>query len=166
VLVLEWSGIGVADLGDEPDAVIAAASEVLGPPTVDSGWGPDPIDDEAEFRYVQWGDGFFLWFGDVVSPYGAEGVRHFRAYEYYGSPAGLRTAEGIGVGDTVGDLLAVYGDETELVLNAITQEDYRYQVHPAGTDYYLCFDVGFEVPDESTLVASIWGGRTCIYGGE
>jgi hypothetical protein len=165
-VVLGWSGIGVAELGGDPDAVVAAVAEELGPPEFDSGWAPHPIFDDAEYRSVQWGDGFFLWFGDNASPYGEDGVRHFQMYEYFGSPEGLATEEDVGVGDPVGDLLAAYGDQAELVLNALTQQGYRYQIHTDGTDDYLCFDVGFDEPADSTPIESIWAGRECTYGGE
>jgi hypothetical protein len=29
--------------GSDPDLVIAAVTDALGPPTMDSGWGPHPI---------------------------------------------------------------------------------------------------------------------------
>jgi hypothetical protein len=153
-------------LGDEPDGVIAAITTALGPPAADSDWGPHPIVDGAEYRWARWGESLFLWFGDDATPYGADGTAHFQGYEYFGSPGGLATVEGIGVGSLVGDLLAAYGAEADLVLNELTQQDYRYQINPPGTDYFLCFEVGAEMPDESTQISGIWAGRDCTYGGE
>lgn len=164
-LTLGPSGVGVADFGDEPDSVIAAVAGVIGPPASDAGWASHPIVDGAEYRWAVWGDGLFLWFGDNPTAYGASGFKHFQGYEYFGSPTGLLTPEGIGVGDQVGTLLTAYGN-AELVLNALTQQEYRYQIHPSGTSDFLCFDVGLQVPTDATLIESIWAGRECTYGGE
>jgi hypothetical protein len=115
-LRLRTDGIGVAGFGDQPDAVIAAVQAEIGPPTDDSGW-VDPFTIGAcpgdRYRQVHWNDLTFD-FSD------ADGRQRFIGYAY-GSvsgvgaqPADLTTAEGIGVGATVGDLKAAYPDVTTL----------------------------------------------------
>jgi hypothetical protein len=164
-LSLGWSGLAVAEFGDDPDSVVGAVTAALGPPVDDSGWGPHPILDGVEYRFARWGEAFFLWFGDNETGYGAAGVPHFQGYDYFGDPPGLLTAEAIGIGATVDALLAAYPG-AELVLNALTQMEYRYQVQPPGGTDFLCFDVGPAAPTGATPIEGIWAGRECTYGGE
>lgn len=165
LIVLGPSGLGVADFGDEPDAAVAAVTSSLGPPSNDSGWTPNPIIDDAEYRTVHWGEDLSLSFGDDETPYGAARIRHFQSYDYSGSPPGLTTVEGIGVGDSVGLLLGAYGTGLVLVQDTI-DDSYRYQVHPGLTSDFLCFRVGIEAPNPGTTIDGITAGYACTYGGE
>ena len=104
-LIVEDEAYYAGQNGSDPDPVIAAVTDALGPPTVDSGWGPHPIS-TGEFRSVQWGDGLVLAFDDSEIP-GEGAVRHFVSYEFAGSPTGIFTVmEGITVGSTVGETTA------------------------------------------------------------
>ena len=114
-LVLRPDGLGDALFGADPDQVVAYVKAVLGAPTADSGWA-DPFSSfgvcpGTEVRGVTWGD-LTLLFSD--SSIVLEGRRHFFSYGYgppFGAtvqPAGMRTAEGIGVGSTVGELRYTY----------------------------------------------------------
>ncbi|MDQ3311932.1 MAG: hypothetical protein M3501_09740 [Actinomycetota bacterium] len=115
-VILAADGVGVASFGDEPDAAIAAVTAILGEPTQDSGW-VEPFTISAcpgtEYRRVSWG-AFSLQFSDQSSK--ADGRRHLFGYEYGevgrtdAQPAGLVTAEGIGVGSTVAELKSAYPD--------------------------------------------------------
>jgi hypothetical protein len=113
--VLRPDGLGDALFGTDPDQVIAYVSANLGKPTADSGWA-DPFSafgvcPGTEVRGVTWGDLTLLFSDDspVVS-----GRRHFFSYllgpPFGGSiqPAGMATAERIGVGNTVGELRFTY----------------------------------------------------------
>eukprot|EP01036_Dinobryon_divergens_P050169 gene50169-67182_t len=117
VLVLRADGLGDALFGTDPDQVIAYVAANLGKPTADSGWA-DPFSafgvcPGTEVRGVTWGDLTLLFSDDspVVS-----GRRHFFSYLLgppFGStvqPAGMTTAERIGVGNTVGELRFTYPD--------------------------------------------------------
>ncbi|MCU1359826.1 MAG: hypothetical protein JWN99_1115 [Ilumatobacteraceae bacterium] len=116
-LVLRDDGLGDADFGDDPDSVIQYVNSIVGAPTADSGWA-DPLESfgvcpGSEVRGVTWGDLQLLFSDESVV---ASGRRHFFNYVYgpaYGTsitPAGMRTAEGIGVGTKVADLRAAYPD--------------------------------------------------------
>jgi hypothetical protein len=117
VLVLRADGLGDALFGTDPDQVIAYVSANLGKPTADSGWA-DPFSafgvcPGTEVRGVTWGDLTLLFSDD--SPIVA-GRRHFFGYLLgppFGAtvqPAGMTTAERIGVGNTVGELRFTYPD--------------------------------------------------------
>lgn len=116
-LVLGSTGLGVVAFGDDADAVVERVRGLLGEPAADSGW-VDPLSTGAacpgtEVRFVTWGD-LVLTFSDDTDV--ASGRRHFAAYTYgpaYGAtidPEGLATDGGVGVGGTVGDLLAAHPD--------------------------------------------------------
>src|SRR6187401_3574323 len=79
-LVLTSGGIGTAEFGGEPEAVIGYVSSFLGEPTNDTGW-IDPLSVGAcpgtEIRLVDWGI-LSLVFGDASQL--TEGSRHFFAY--------------------------------------------------------------------------------------
>lgn len=110
-LVLAPDGLGDALFGADPGQVVSYVTSVLGAPTSDSDW----VDATSEFpdcpgddlRVVRWQD-LRLLFADV-SP-AAEGRRHFSGYvlgpprRAAVEPAGMLTAERIGVGSTVGEL--------------------------------------------------------------
>jgi hypothetical protein len=114
VLPLNPDGLGLVTFGDDPDATIAAVTEVLGAPTEDTGWA-DPLSISAcpgtQVRRVSWG-ALSLFFGDE-SPI-ASGTLHLFAYAYGSAdvldaePAGLATDDGIGLGSTVAYLKAAY----------------------------------------------------------
>jgi hypothetical protein len=116
VLPLGADGLGLVTFGDEPDAAVAALTDVLRPPTEDTGW-VEPLSLSAcpgtEIRRVSW-DALSLFFGDESRV--ASGSRHLFAYAYgtaedlEGEPVGLATDQGIGLGTTVEYLEAAYPD--------------------------------------------------------
>jgi hypothetical protein len=113
-LVLTTVGIGSAEFGAEPEAVIGYISSFLGPPTEDTGW-VDPFTictiSGNELRLVSWGS-LTLTFGDVSTV--LQERRHLIAYAYGFNdqigvpPVGLVTDRGITVGSRVIDLLGAY----------------------------------------------------------
>jgi hypothetical protein len=116
-LTLQPDGLGDALFGADPEQVISYVTAVIGAPTDDSGWIDEatsfPACPGTELRVVRWGD-LHLLFGDE-SPFGS-GRRHFFSYVIgptdgaESQPFGLRTAERIGVGNTVGELRFTYAD--------------------------------------------------------
>jgi hypothetical protein len=166
-LTLTAVGLGDgAELGSDPDDVIAFVTKHLGPPSSDKGWGPDPFFDEAEFRYVSFGEGYelTLWFGDRESPYGPAGTRHFRSYTQRGSE--IVHVSGLRVGETSADVIAVFGSDAVLVQGAIGGA-YLYEVHEDGTMDYLCFGLDGEPTDvRQSVIVRITAGRACTYDGE
>lgn len=118
--VLGADGLGTVPFGAEPEQTITFVSSMLGAPTADTGW-LDPFEigpcGGDRIRQVNWNQ-LQLEFGDVSDV--AEGRDHFYAF-YYGVegsstpvPAGLETAEGIGAGSTVADVIAAYPGVTLL----------------------------------------------------
>jgi hypothetical protein len=115
-LKLSPTGLGAADFGTDPEAVITYVSSLIGPPSADSGW-TDPIVGGFgvcpgnEVRGVSWND-LLLLFSDNTDV--ASGRRHFFAYilgptfEADINPFGLTTDAGIGIGSTVASLRGTY----------------------------------------------------------
>ncbi|MEE8376413.1 MAG: hypothetical protein V3S26_08855 [Acidimicrobiia bacterium] len=163
VLALDPFGVGVASFGRDPVAVELLVTEVLGSPETVSGWGPHPIFDGYEYNFMQWGESLFLYFGTNFTGYALDGVPHFQGFEYFGSPPGLTTAEGIGVGNTVASLRQAYGSQVELVFDLIAGLPV-YQLNPSGTDLYLCFQI--ESDSDSAAIFGITGGNECSFSGD
>ena len=115
-LKLSPTGLGAADFGTDPEAVITYVSSLIGPASSDSGW-TDPIVGGFgvcpgnEVRGVAWND-LLLLFSDNTDV--ASGRRHFFAYilgptfEADINPFGLTTDAGIGIGSTVASLRGTY----------------------------------------------------------
>lgn len=113
---LRGDGLGVIDLGADPEAAIAAVSAELGDPTLDTGWdspfsryGTCPGD---RVRGVEW-DHLVLLFTDGSTPYGS--VEHLFAWRLTGAPPALGTARGLGFEATVADAEELYPGEVEVI---------------------------------------------------
>lgn len=112
---LRGDGLGVVDLGAAPDAAIAAVTDVLGDPTLDTGWeasssayGTCPGD---RVRGVEW-DHLVLLFTDGSTAYGT--TEHLFAWRLTGAPPALGTAKGLGYEATVADAEELYPGEVEI----------------------------------------------------
>ena len=118
-LELGTTGLGAAAFGADPEGIIGFVSSFLGGPTADTGY-VDPFEFGAcpgtQARRVSWGS-LTLEFGDASNV--AVDRLHFYAYQYgngspdglaEGSPLGLETAEGIGYGSSVIDVVRTYPD--------------------------------------------------------
>ena len=178
-VVLAHAGLMVEDEvyyagqnGSDPDPVIAAVTDALGPPTADSGWGSHPIS-TGEFRAIQWGDSLVLAFDDSEI-LGEGAVRHFVSYAYAGSPSGIFTVmDGITVGSTVGETIAAVGSyRPDVGLNHyqwVQSSLAGIWVLEAGNAEFgfLCFDTGLtsQPPDDAEVVV-ISAGLDCTYDGE
>lgn len=112
--VLGADGLGAVQFGADPEGTITFVTSLLGAPTFDTGWVP-PFDigpcGGTQVRQVSWND-LLLEFGDVSDI--TQGRDHLYAY-YYGqvgssspTPSGFLTANNVGVGSTVADLIAAH----------------------------------------------------------
>ena len=158
--------------GSDPDPVIAAVTDALGPPTTDSGWGPHPTS-TGEYRSVLWGDSLELAFDDSEIP-GEGAVRHFVSYYYAGSPSGMFTVmDGITVGSTVGEVLTAvsnYRPDVGLDQYRWVQSSLAgfWVLETGNAEFgFLCFDTGLTIqpPDDAETV-DISAGLDCTYDGE
>lgn len=112
--VLGADGLGAVRFGGDAEQTIAYVTSVFGTPTADTGW-VDPFEigpcGGTRLRQVNWNE-LQLEFGDVSDV--MNGRDHFYSY-FYGvegsstpQPAGLATAEDIGAGSTIAELIAAY----------------------------------------------------------
>jgi hypothetical protein len=125
-VVLGPVGLGMVDFGADPEVVIHRLNEKLGPPDEDSGYVPSfskfGTCPGEEVRGVRW-KSLLVLFTDGATDFGRHGKRHFFEYRDQISLAsggstdslGLATAEGIGLGSTVADLRAAYGERVEVI---------------------------------------------------
>lgn len=120
VLELRPDGLGDLTFGHEVEGAIAYVNDLLGSPDDDTGW-VDKNDGYAtcvgtEVRFVRWGS-LELFFTDGPSDWAA-GIRHFAFYTdttLLGDPRiPATTAEGIGVGSTVDDIIGAYGTDARI----------------------------------------------------
>jgi len=108
-LSLRTDGLGAVGFGESAEEVLAVLEDLVGRPPQDPG-------DAAEWvEYVGWADlGFFFGFSQPAwSEY--DGVSRFVGWSYgpYAETLVL-TEEGLGVGSTVAELHAAYGDRLQL----------------------------------------------------
>ena len=137
-IVVGPRGLGIVEFGDDADDVVDRLNGFLGTPDTDTGW----IEEElcrGRVRFVRWSS-LEISFTDGETFWSEEGRRHFAAYlhslDFTAEPLELRTAEGIGIGASVEELLAVYGpqlqitDETiyELPIFIISREGDLYEI--------------------------------------
>ena len=115
-IALRGDGLAVVDLGAPPGDALAAVRAELGEPTLDTGWQPSfstyGTCPGSQIRAVEW-DGLVLLFTDEPTEQG-EGA-HLFSWRLTGSPPALATAEGFGVGATVGDAEDLYPGAVEVV---------------------------------------------------
>jgi hypothetical protein len=115
-IVLRGDGLGVVELGADPEVAVAAVSEALGEPTADTGWessfsvyGTCPGE---QVRGVEW-DHLVLLFTDGSTAHG--NGPHFFAWRITGSPPALGTAAGFGYRATAADAEELYAGGVEVV---------------------------------------------------
>jgi len=115
-LVLTSTALGQARMGTDPDQVVSYVSAILGSPTSDTGWvTPESFVacEGTTVRRVEWG-ALGVMFGDESTV--ASGRTHLMSYSYGlvgrldAEPQGLLTAEGLGLGSSVDQLLTAYPD--------------------------------------------------------
>lgn len=108
-IVLRGDGLGVVDLGADPDAAVVAVTGSLGPPTRDTGWEPSFSEygtcPGEQIRGVEW-DHLVLLFTDGATDHGSG--PHLFAWRLTGAPPALGTAKGLGYHATVADAEELY----------------------------------------------------------
>ena len=112
-LALAGDGIGDFNFGSEPEAMITQVTAVLGSPDEDSGW-TDTFDTcpGTQARIIRWSS-LQLFFTDGETSWGS-GPHFFHYGQSLAAGGGvyldLRTDKGIGVGSSIGELRAAYGE--------------------------------------------------------
>lgn len=170
-VVLDEGGLGIASFGDTPEDVIAALDGRYGSPTEDSGWvGPGSfgVCPGTETRGVRYGQ-LLVRMSDGPTDYGPAGRRHLFSYvvraqnpedpaaEYGDGP---QTAGGIGVGSTVADLRAAFGDGLEIREG---EEAYgpNFVLTSEGTVQEFPFRGSLTDTTDAGLVTTIGAGQGC-----
>ncbi len=168
-LILADDGIGGVDFGSTPEATIAYASAVLGPPDADTGWidafdNPYGVCPLPVVRGVEWGtsaggfgSSFTLLFTNSTTTH-ASG-EHFFGYFYFGGTYALATVEGITYGST--NLML----ETEIPSAVIDEDPFDLSAgawvsNVDPTDQNLLWGFSTSVDPTGTLT-SVNGGSTC-----
>jgi hypothetical protein len=115
-IVLRGDGLGVVELGADPDVAVAAVTDALGEPTADTGWessfseyGTCPGE---EVRGVEWNH-LILLFTDGSTAYG--NGPHLFTWRVTGAPPALGTATGFGYRATAADAEDLYPGDVEVV---------------------------------------------------
>lgn len=115
-IVLRGDGLGVVELGADPDEAVAAVTDALGEPSVDTGWEPSfstyGTCPGENIRGVEWG-ALVLLFTDGETSYG-DG-RHLFSWRLTGAPPPLATANGFGYQATAADAEDLYPGAVEVV---------------------------------------------------
>lgn len=155
-------GIDLTFFGADADDTIDEFTDRLGDPDDDTGW----VDQFEEYdglcvgslvRFVTWGE-LELFFTDGPSVWAPEGVEHFASYTVLGTDpeAEYVTSTGIGVGSTVSDVEAAYGDGVDIYEHPIY--DAVFEHDPPGEGYLFGTLTGLDDNDE---VTAITGGFAC-----
>ncbi|MEX2423579.1 MAG: hypothetical protein WD990_06345 [Acidimicrobiia bacterium] len=118
-VALRADGVDGWYFGDDASEVFDGLRETLGDPDEDTGW----VDQQEnygicigeEVRFVRWGS-FQAFFTDGLSDWGPAGVRHFASYTqavyFEGETIEAATTDGLALGSPVGDIRALYGEES------------------------------------------------------
>ncbi len=109
-VTLRGDGLGVVDFGQDADAVIPVLEALIGSSPTATGSQADWVE------FVGWDDlGLFVGF-DTPAAESYSGASRFVGWEYFGSDGGttFATAEGAGIGTTLPELQALYGDRLEV----------------------------------------------------
>lgn len=160
--VIRPDGIDRTFFGEDADDTIDELSDRLGVPDDDTGW----VDQFEEYdglcvgtlvRFVTWGE-LEVFFTDGPSPWAPEGVEHFASYTVLGPDpdAEFLTSVGIGVGSTVSEVEAAYGDRADIYEHPIYDEIFEHD--PPGDGYLFGTLTG--LGDDDTVTA-VTGGFAC-----
>ena len=159
---LRPDGLRLVPLGTPTEEAAAAVSEVLGPPTSDTGWISSSSDlgtcPGSIVRVIAW-DSLRLYFSDGPTEYG-EGESHFFYYVNSSAEAEAEvevgTGEGVMLGDPVARLEAAYGDRVHI--DSSIAFGPTFVVDPAGPGI-LSGTLSLATSDG--VVTSIAGGFGC-----
>lgn len=109
-LSFETGGLGIAQFGDDDDAVVATFTALFGPPLTDTGWIEEFLCPGPLNRFVDFGVALFdfqLLFtnGDLFAP---AGVEHLYSYRYNGATPVTVNPPDLTVGTKVSELHALH----------------------------------------------------------
>lgn len=150
-VVLRPDGLGVVDFGDEAGAVLARLTGLLGPPGDDRPLASCPSG--AADRLVQFSELGVL----LAGPPGSQRLVAWDIGPASGAFPELTTAEGVGVGSTVAELRAAYGDRLEISGDDAFGPSFDVRAAPPGA---LSGTLTGTAPSDT--VASMGGGTaTC-----
>ncbi|MCJ7726264.1 MAG: peptidoglycan-binding protein [Acidimicrobiia bacterium] len=134
-LLLQSTGLDLADFGDSPAQTIATVSAVLDEPTADTGWN-EAGSGCVRWRRVEWGESeLWLYFTDAgtdaadEATFRSDGVEHFAFWQINlpedgeGTLPPLATPSGLLVGDTAAEVEATYGDRVAIDGTAVSIVD-------------------------------------------
>lgn len=161
-LTLRPDGVGDIYFGTGADATLDSVSAILGPPSSDTGWlDPTQVPSACAgvvIRFVDWGS-LQVFLTEGPTDWAPAGTRHFAAYAHspqVGEPVwDLRTGRGLGVGTSVGDLRALYG---EVAVSTDPLFGPFFEIDVPGAGYLWGEITGVDATD---TVKSISGGRSC-----
>lgn len=155
-------GIDRIFFGADAAETLEAFTDRLGPADDDTGW----VDQFEEYdglcvgtlvRFVTWGE-LRMFFTDGPSPWAPAGVEHFASYTILGPDDGAEysTSNGVGIGSTVSEVEAAYGDRVSTFDHPIYEEIFEHD--PPGDGYLFGTLTGL---DDDDTVTAITGGFSC-----
>lgn len=152
-------GLGIADFGDSPDVVIAAMTDLFGPPIQDTGWieeflCPGPMDRFVHFGVVTFDLYVFFTTGDLFAP---AGTQHFYTYVYNGATQVPVHPPALAVGTKVYELQALHPSVT-FPENPFLAGEYDFDVGGPGAQLLHGRVSGTNPGD---VVLSVQGGIGC-----
>ena len=161
--VIRPDGIDRQFFGAAPDDVITELTERLGEPSSDTDWVDqmdrfDGLCGGTEARFITW-EALQIFFTDRESAWAPEGTRHFASYSVEEGMDDLEftTSRGVGLGSTVGEIAAAYGDEVTFMVHPAYDTEV-FEVDPPGDGYLIGFLTGLDAED---TVNEIVGGFSC-----
>jgi hypothetical protein len=160
-LAMNPTGLGDLSFGSDADETVAQISLVLGSPTEDTGWTPTfETCPGTEARVVRW-TSFQAFFTNGATEWAPEGTRHFFHYGQSITAGGgelidLRTAAGIGINSTLGELTSAYGDRATIVDDPIFGPFWEVDGAGPGVLWGTAGSLG-----ENGMIDSINGGSGC-----
>ncbi|MCH7584359.1 MAG: hypothetical protein IH941_04275 [Acidobacteria bacterium] len=158
-LSFETGGLGIAQFGDDDDAVVATFTALFGPPLRDTGWieevlCPGPLNRFVDFGVVLFDFQLMFTTGDLFSP---AGVEHLYSYRYNGATPVTINPPDLTVGTKVSELQALHP-------GVVFQEN---PFLPGVMDYFVAAPGSAQLYGQLTgvnpgdLVTSVQGGIGC-----
>lgn len=148
--------------GFDADAAIGRVSAIAGTPDTDTGWIADEFCSAPEVRIVIIGDLELIFAGDAAD---GSGKRTFEQWFVSGNerrrPANLVARLGAGVGVTIADMEAIYGDRFDAKDGTSSDGRRFFQLEDGGPISGSI--TGLESDDTITNLSA---GLTCDLGGE
>lgn len=160
--VLRPDGIDLVFFGADAEDTIEALVDRLDEPDDDTGWVSqfdeyDGLCVGTLVRFVTWGE-LELFFSDGPSLWADEGVEHFASYHVGGEDdrARYETSSGIGVGSTVADVIAAYGDRASTYDHPIYGPIFEWDAPGDGYLFGTLTGLG-----DDDVITTITGGFSC-----